>query len=183
MGNHDYYYSKFISGITSSQEKYLKLAFEATRELLYTNGVLDNDMIRFINKLLFIYETNNFLVSHAGVTSEVYKIIGENSVIKNSSYIDIKANINEMQGYGKYQLLYENLILNRELPDNIDKLQIHGHTPIMCYNPVYYPKINCWNIDTGAFLGWGLSAIRIDEEGKILDTYFVNTDSRDVNCS
>jgi serine/threonine protein phosphatase 1 len=182
MGNHDFYYSKFISGITSSQEKYLKNDFEVTRYLLNKNGISNNDMNHFTNNLQFIYETNSFLISHAGISYEVKKRIDENPAIKNSAYGNIKENITTMLGCRKYEFLYENLILNRELPDNIDKLQIHGHTPIMCNNPVYYPKINCWNIDTGAFLGWGMSAIRINEEGKILDTYFINTDLRDINC-
>jgi len=180
MGNHDYYYSKFISGIPSIQEAFLKNDFELTRFILDQNGIFDQDMHRFISKLHFVFDRKNFSVSHAGISLDVKAKLTEYPEIINSSYFTIKENLNSIYGYGKYKFLHENLILNRELPDNIGKLQIHGHTPLMCCNPVFYPKINCWNLDTGAFLGWGMSAIRIDEEGKMLDNYFVETDLRDV---
>lgn len=129
-----------------------------------------------------VYETDNFIVSHAGINKAVFKILNLNPVMKNSTYGNNSFEIEKICGHVR-TFLYENILLDRSLPDNIGKMQIHGHTPLMCFNPVFFQKCNSWNLDTGAFLGWGLSAIRINDKGEILNTFFERTDSRDINCS
>ncbi len=182
IGNHDFYYAKYITGIASSQEKYLLNDFKETRLRFLKYGINDNKYLHFKDKLSFIYETNNFIVCHAGINKEVFRIINRNQVIKNSTCGNNSIEIEKVCGHVR-TFLYENILLDRSLPDNIGKMQIHGHTPLMCFNPVFFSKINSWNLDTGAFLGWGLSAIRINDKGEVLNIFFERTDSRDTNCS
>lgn len=182
IGNHDFYYAKYITGVTSSQEKYLLSDFKETQRLLLKCGLNNNKYLHFKYKYSFIYETNHFIVSHAGINKEVFKILNLNPVMKNSSYVDNSIEIENVSGHDR-TFLYENILLDRSFPENLGKMQVHGHTPKMCFNPVFFSKINSWNLDTGAFLGWGMSAIRINDKGEVLNTFFERTDYRDINCS
>ncbi len=182
MGNHDFYYAQYISGHSSSQEKYLIKNFKETESKLLRFGITNEEFLSFKDKLLFIFETDNFIVSHAGINRKVFEIVNKNPVIKNNCYGDILIEIEKIRGYGR-TYVYENILLDRTLPDNLNKSQIHGHTPLMCFNPTFFEKIQSWNLDTGAFLGWGMSAIRISEKCEILGLFFVRTDLRDINYS
>lgn len=182
MGNHDFYYANYISGIKSSQEKYLVNDFKETQPRLLKCGINDNKYLQFKDKLLFLYEADNFIVSHAGINNEVFKIINNNPVIKNSPCGNASMEAEKIHGHNK-TYLFENILLDRSLPDDLGKIQIHGHIPLMCFNPVFFPKINSWNLDTGAFLGWGMTAIRINDKGDVLNTFFERTDHRDIKCS
>ena len=86
IGNHDFYYSKYISGVTSSQEKYLINDFKETQRKLLECDINDNEYFHFKNKLSFVYETDNFIVSHASINKAVFKILNLNPVMKNSTY-------------------------------------------------------------------------------------------------
>jgi len=103
-------------------------------------------------------------------------------VIKNSPCGNASMEAEKIFGHNR-TYLFENILLDRLLPDDLGKLQIHGHTPLMCFNPVFFPEINSWNLDTGAYLGWGMSAIRINDKGDVLNTFFERTGHRDINCS
>lgn len=182
IGNHDFYYAKYIADITSSQAKYLLNDFKETRQRFLKYGVSENKYLHFMDKLSFIYETDHFIVSHAGLNKEVFRMINRNTEIKNSYYTKNSTEIEQIPGHVR-TFLYENILLDRSLPDDLGKIQIHGHTPLMCFNPVFFPKIKSWNLDTGAFLGWGMSAIRINDKGDVLNTFFERTDNRDIKCS
>ena len=163
-------------------EKYLLNDFKETRLRFVKYGINDNKYLHFKNKLSFIYETDHFIVSHAGINKEVFKIINHNPEIKNSPCGNASMEAEKILGHNRTYLL-ENILLDRSLPDDLGKIQIHGHTPLMCFNPVFFPKIKSWNLDTGAFLGWGMSAIRINDKGDVLNTFFERTDNRDIKCS
>lgn len=180
MGNHDFYYSCYISGISNTQEKFLLRDFKETRPRLLECGITDEDFMGFKDKLHLIFETDSFIVSHAGINKDVFKIINVNPVIINNIYGAISVEIGKISGHERF-FVYENILLDRSLPDQLGKVQIHGHTPLMCFNPVFFSKMNSWNLDTGAFLGWGMSAIRINDKGEVLNTFFERTDYRDIN--
>lgn len=180
LGNHDFYYAKYISGIKTSQEKYLIHDFENTKKSLLDSNITDSEFLCFFDKLLLIYERNSFFVSHAGINLNVFNIINSNLYLKNVPFSTNSVVLEQICGH-KRPFLYENILLDRSFPNNLGKMQIHGHTPLMCFNPVYYSTINCWNLDTGAFLGWGMSAILVNDDGEVLDTFFERTDHRDIN--
>lgn len=71
------------------------------------------------------------------------------------------------------------LLWNRMTVANIGKLQVFGHTPHL-YGPFYHGFSQSYQIDTGAFLNGNLSALVIDENGKVLQVYKEKTDSHDL---
>ncbi|MBM4157313.1 MAG: hypothetical protein FJ216_00840 [Ignavibacteria bacterium] len=59
-------------------------------------------------------------------------------------------------------------IWNRNMPDKMDKLQIHGHTP--CKGEIDYIENHYINIDTGCVYGYKLSCAVVDKKnGQIIE--------------
>ncbi|MCD6069441.1 MAG: hypothetical protein K0S33_4267 [Bacteroidetes bacterium] len=75
----------------------------------------------------------------------------------------------------------DGLVWNRGEIKNVGKLQIYGHTPIKSGKPKYDEVSNSWNIDTGAYRGKNLSALRLSAEGKVLEIISVPTAGDDVD--
>lgn len=61
---------------------------------------------------------------------------------------------------------------------NIGKLQVVGHVPVE--EPTYSRSEHCWRIDTGARRGKKLSALRLDAEGRVVETILVPVDRKDL---
>ena len=74
----------------------------------------------------------------------------------------------------------DGILWNRQRIKNIGKTQVIGHTPIESDKPTFFSESNCWNIDTGAYKGNGLSALRLNEKGEMLAYYFVPTHPKDI---
>ncbi len=72
----------------------------------------------------------------------------------------------------------EGILWNRDSLKNIGKLQIIGHTPQKKIN--YTEQSHSWNIDTGAYMGKYLSGIKLNQEGKVLETISIPTMHSDV---
>ncbi|MFL2566032.1 MAG: metallophosphoesterase family protein [Schleiferiaceae bacterium] len=89
------------------------------------------------------WENNYVLISHAGIAKS------------NKRKIDLNAK--------------DSIINNRSELKNIGKLQIFGHV-IQDYNqPRFFPESNSWGIDTGCWLGGGLTAMLIGSNGNIIE--------------
>jgi len=89
------------------------------------------------------WENNYVLISHAGIAKS------------NKRRIDLNAK--------------DSIINNRSELKNIGKLQIFGHV-IQDYNqPRFFPESNSWGIDTGCWLGGGLTAMLIGSNGNIIE--------------
>jgi len=71
------------------------------------------------------------------------------------------------------------LLWNRMTVANIGKLQIYGHTPHL-NGPFFQSFSQSYLIDTGVFLSGYLSALIVDENGKVLQIHKEKTDSRDL---
>lgn len=164
IGNHEYFFYKYLNNENDINLKYLHKDFEITYSQLKFNGINDNKIFEFFNNLKLFHNNKNFIVTHSGIKQSVYKTIDLSKT---------------MLGF-KQTLLVDDFIMSRDIPDNIGKIQIHGHTPISCFNPVFFSNSNSWNIDTGAFLGWGLSALKISDTGTIIAKYFERTCSKDI---
>jgi serine/threonine protein phosphatase 1 len=74
----------------------------------------------------------------------------------------------------------DGLLWNRSGIKNIGRLQVYGHTPLKSGSPEYDPNSHSWNIDTGAFRGKKLSALRISSEGKVSQVISVPTAREDI---
>jgi len=72
------------------------------------------------------------------------------------------------------------ILWNRQPIKHIGKTQVVGHTPTLEPGPKFLAAGNCWNVDSGAYKGNGLSALRLNERGEQLATYFVPTHPKDI---
>lgn len=73
-----------------------------------------------------------------------------------------------------------NVLTNRQPLKLMNKLQIVGHVVQPKFTPTYVPRENAWHIDTGAYLGQSLSALRVTYTGELLEVIKVETDKRDL---
>ncbi|GCD79663.1 metallophosphoesterase [Schleiferia thermophila] len=73
-----------------------------------------------------------------------------------------------------------NVLTNRQPLKLMSKLQVVGHVVQPAFTPTYVPRENAWHIDTGAYLGQRLSALRITYTGELLEVIQVDTDKRDL---
>ena len=114
-----------------------------------------SDDLPWLKALPLCFETPTLLVSHAGVTEtpDPYKETNSRGVL-----------------------------WNRTTLKNIGKLQIIGHTPL-AGKPEYRSAENVWNIDTGAYRGNTLTAIRINSVAKVVDIISVPTNQNDFKKS
>jgi serine/threonine protein phosphatase 1 len=74
----------------------------------------------------------------------------------------------------------EGLLWNKSAIKKINKIQVIGHTPHENKKPIFLPEFDTWNIDTGAYLGKFLSALKLDEKGNFIDFYSVPTSLKDI---
>ena len=123
---------------------------ETLHQYRIANRSLEADLV-WLKSLPLSYENENVLITHAGVT-------------------DTPNPYSEFNSYG--------VLWNRVQLKNIGKMQVIGHTPIDG-EPDYREAENTWNIDTGAYRGKFLSALRISSEGKVLDIICVPTIDKD----
>lgn len=109
----------------------------------------------WLQNLPFKWETPYMLITHAGISESV----------KNPySYTNPRG-----------------VIHNRSSLRNIGKVQVFGHM-VQGNGKVDYSELaNAWCIDTGAWLGKNLSALRLSYEGKILETIQIKTLPEDLD--
>lgn len=74
----------------------------------------------------------------------------------------------------------DSVLWNRKPLKKLEKLQIHGHTPLKTTKALYTEASHSWNIDTGACYGYGLYALLVNGNGEIQKHIHVATDSRDI---
>jgi len=75
----------------------------------------------------------------------------------------------------------QSILWNKSELKKLLKTQVIGHTPHQNKKPIFYPETNTWNVDTGAYLGNCLSALKLDEKGNFIDYYSVATLSKDIS--
>jgi serine/threonine protein phosphatase 1 len=75
---------------------------------------------------------------------------------------------------------YSGLLWHRMELNNVNKVQVYGHTPVKNNKPHYDSKSNSYNIDTGAYLGRSLCGLKLSEKGELLDTHVIRTIGKDI---
>jgi serine/threonine protein phosphatase 1 len=75
---------------------------------------------------------------------------------------------------------YSGLLWHRMDLNNLNKVQVYGHTPVKGNKPLYDPKTNSYNIDTGAYLGRSLCGLKLSGKGELLDTHIIPTIAKDI---
>ena len=124
------------------------------RETLHQYKLSDRSLaedIAWMDSLPLLYENDHVLITHAGVANTPDPF-------------------SEMNSHG--------VLWNRIPLKNIGKMQIVGHTPIEG-DPEFVDAENKWNIDTGAYRGHALSALRISNTGRILELIRIPTAAKD----
>ena len=99
--------------------------------------------LKWICDLPTIWENDNIVITHAGIA------LNQN----NNTDLDSPNSI----------------LNNRSTIKNIGKLQIFGHIIQDNNQPRFFPESNSWGIDTGCWIGGGLTAILTEPSGKILE--------------
>ncbi|GAB5522451.1 MAG: metallophosphoesterase family protein [Roseivirga sp.] len=109
--------------------------------------------LEWIRSLPVFYETAQLMVTHAGVTHTDYPFFQNNP---------------------------DGVLWTRGPLKHLNKLQVHGHTPLMAEAPAYTEAGNSWNIDTGACYGHGLTGLKVDTEGTMTEFLFEKTHPQDI---
>lgn len=76
---------------------------------------------------------------------------------------------------------YSGLLWHRMEIQNINKVQVYGHTPLKDNKYVFDPVTNSYNIDTGAYHGHSLTGIKLSEKGVLLESHTIPTIEKDIN--
>jgi serine/threonine protein phosphatase 1 len=162
-GNHEYIYvyhnafhsnNKINSDLEYKWPKYCSHCFGELKNLVKENITTDS-LVDFISTLDLSFDSNEFSVSHAGIS------ITDTNVYDESNY--------------EFGILW-----TRKELKNIGKPQIVGHTPHDLQVPLFNQNSNTYNIDSGCCYGRGLTGIVINNVGELQETYFVKVDSRDL---
>ena len=86
-----------------------------------------------------------------------------------------------MRGYAVPKVYRSFEEFERDELRKLDKLQVIGHTPLKSGKPEYDSRSHSWNIDTGAYLGRSLSALRLTPEGTVLESISIPTFTADID--
>lgn len=154
MGNHEYMMIKYLDGKDIFGNW---LANGGDRALVQFENMNLSPAIYldWIRQLPLFWESEYVYCSHAGISSAA-----ENPFDLESKY---------------------SVIWNRQELKNLGKLQVIGHTPLSDGVPNYTEISNSWNIDTGAYRGINLSAIRLSAKGELVEKIIIPTDERDLH--
>lgn len=107
----------------------------------------------WFRQLPLFWENDHIFVSHAGI-----------------SHSPEAMNENHREG----------LLWTRSNLKHIGKVQVIGHTPVKGGKPVFTEESNSWNIDTGVYMGKKLSALRMKQDGTVLEILSVHTEDKDI---
>ena len=148
-GNHEFEAALFHE--TRSNPGWLSQGGSGTLAQYKESGRNLGEDVAWMKSLPLLYETSRVLITHAGVT-------------------ETKDPYRESNSRG--------VLWNRTPLKNLGKLQVIGHTPLKG-KPEFRPDENAWNVDTGAYKGNALSAIRVSAKGEIMDIISLPTVNKD----
>ena len=144
------------------EDRYLKYhdkpgksrSIDKTRKDFIKNELNLKKLNNWLKQLPYKWENPYVLITHAGISETV-----------------------------KTPYTYSNprgVLHNRSPLKNIGKLQVFGHIIQNDGKMVYYGNANAWCLDSGAWTGTSLSAIRLSYEGEILEHIQVKTKVEDL---
>jgi len=108
----------------------------------------------WLKELPYLWENPYMLITHAGISKSVrnpYNYTNPRGVLHNRSELR-----------------------------NVGKLQVYGHMIQADGKMLFSASANAWCIDTGAWIGQKLSALRISEKGEMLEKIQVQTMPEDM---
>ncbi len=150
-GNHEVEIIEYIR--EGHNDNWIRQVGIKTLEDFSKNNLNVKEFYEWLKDRPLKFEEETFTVTHAGISNTKSPYEEENE---------------------------DGVLWNRKELKNINKLQIHGHTPLLNSTPYYTRKSNSWNIDTGAVYGFGLTGLKIDNDGKVLEILNVRTEKKDI---
>ncbi|QTN39048.1 serine/threonine protein phosphatase [Cryomorphaceae bacterium] len=151
-GNHEWDLLQYLQG--SPRLKWLRGGGSKLLKQLYAQPDAYMSFVKWIHALPLSWENDCALVSHAGWALSATDPFKEDSRLS---------------------------VLNNRRPIlNVGKTQVIGHTPQKNGKPKFDKRANCWTIDTGAYLGIGLTGIKVSKKGNVKDVCYLSTDKRDI---
>lgn len=109
-------------------------------------------MFTLVARVTLKFETPHFIVTHAGITDT------EDPFLETED---------------------TSVLWNRKPLIPIGKLQIHGHTPLQAHQAQYTPLSDSWNIDTGAYYGYGLTGLKLSADAQMQTPITIVTEDQD----
>ncbi|SMF84480.1 serine/threonine protein phosphatase 1 [Paenibacillus uliginis N3/975] len=152
-GNHEF---EVIQHLNEGNENWFRQCGQETIKQFERKSLDLINYISWMESLPLYFETDNVFISHAGIS-----LTAENPMEESHP---------------------ESVLWTRGQLKNLGKLQIIGHTPCKSGRAELDKKSNTLNIDTGAYRHVGLSAVKVNGEGKIKEIVFVPTVSKDVTA-
>ncbi len=151
-GNHEYQTISFID--EGYDVEWLRdYGFDAITQYINYGYDLKKDIL-WLKTLPLFWENENIFISHAGISRLTDDPFNENSI--------------------------HGILWNKDPLKDIKRLQVVGHTPTQDGRPLYNQESNTLYIDTGAYKGKTLSAIRLTEKGELIETISINTIKEDI---
>lgn len=150
-GNHELEFIEYYE--KGENENWLNQFGKKTIEDFKNNKIDLKNIALWFKNMPLKFETDYLVITHAGI-SETENPFDENNI--------------------------DGVLWNRKELKNINKIQVHGHTPLLKNEPAFNKSSNSWNIDTGAYYAFGLTGLKIDEQGKIISKINVNTNKKDI---
>lgn len=169
-GNHDYMFVSYFKEPGSAfARSWLFNGYDATLKSYEKHPAQLNRHLKFLLSAPLFYDLPDCFISHAGISIDYYQLITG----------DYERDISLLESviYEDYKYDHGILWTRGELL-NIGKLQIVGHTK---YDIVTFdPNTNVLYIDTGACMGYKLSAVIIEKE-EVIDILDVKTNALDID--
>ena len=150
-GNHEAELIQYV--LEGSNDNWTSQGGDLTLLNFDQEKLLIQDYMSWLQALPLQFETPYFSVTHAGITATADPFLEEHE---------------------------DSVLWNRKPLQNIGKVQVHGHTPLLAFSAQYTSESNAWNIDTGAFYGYGLTGIKITNKSQEGIPLSVSTDPRDI---
>lgn len=151
-GNHEAEFVEYIK--KGRNENWTRQGGSETLLNFKANNLDFEKTANWFDKMPLFFETSFIHISHAGISATDFPYHESNP---------------------------DGVLWNRSQLKNIGKVQIHGHTPLKTNDALFNKSSNSWNIDSGAYYGFGLTGIKLNQDAKILETINIRTDERDID--
>lgn len=152
-GNHEYEFIEHYD--KGGNPNWVRQCGEKTLEDFNRNNLDYQEIRNWFASLPLKHETENILITHAGITET------EDPYFEDSE---------------------DSVLWTRKELKNMNKLQVHGHTPLKEKTPLFNNVSNSVNIDTGAVYGYGLTGLKVSDTASITNIINIETDERDISC-
>ncbi|GAB3646074.1 metallophosphoesterase family protein [Echinicola sediminis] len=150
-GNHEQMMQDYIENGKTGGSWFFNGGRETYQQFSEKNIALET-LSPWLQSLPLKWESNRVLVSHAGISETLTPMDVTNP---------------------------DGILWNRKPLKKLPQTQVIGHTPQQNGKARFTKSSKSWNIDTGAYRGICLTALKLGDEGQFLEEINIPTDTRD----